>query len=86
MVLFRRRRTKAEGLQGLATALDDVGLWQDVTGERDRLRDLVAAGGHPLEAMGNRGWVVDGEDLAEGLEQLLREIAPRWRVEASRSR
>ena len=62
----RRRRE-------LAAALAAAGFWADVPGrDAARQRAEVAAGTSPLTGLYDRGWMADGEDLAEGdVEELL---------------
>lgn len=57
----------------LAAALAAAGFWADVPDEDVRLlRAEVAAGAPPFRWLGERGWIADGEDLAEGgVEELL---------------
>ena len=62
----------------LAADLDTAGFWGRASdAERQRLRDEVAAGAPPFEGMEAVGWLVDGEDLAEGeVESLLQTLSP----------
>jgi hypothetical protein len=64
--------------QRLAADLDAAGFWADVAvADRERLRATVAAGGSPFSGLEEAGWLVDGEDLADGsIEQLLNEMSP----------
>ena len=62
----RRRRE-------LADALEVAGFWADLPDQNAwLLRAEMVAGKPPLMWLGERGWIADGEDLAEGgVEELL---------------
>jgi hypothetical protein len=64
--------------QRLAADLDAAGFWADMAvADRERLRATVAAGGSPFSGLEEAGWLVDGEELADGsIEQLLNEMSP----------
>ena len=76
--LATTRRVNVDAWKKFAADLDTAGFWGRTSdAERQRLRDEVAVGASPFEGMEAVGWLVDGEDLAEGeVESLLQEFAP----------
>ena len=71
-----------EGWPGLAGALAELGMWQDLPyPQANAERQRVAAGGFPFRLLpafrGSRWFFVDGEEMAEGeVERKLTEMAP----------